>query len=277
VLLDRVLARRGYALTRIGGGYIDAKTTIEAAKAAGISIHEYVYRNSSAHHKGRTDRIMERIARLFDRGSKISIAEIGTGTGMYLERACKLFNCTTYHVFETDPGWRSYACEVLAKQTTCIVHKCDGTTLKELKDGSIDLVHAHGVFVYTPSLVTLTYISESARVLKNGGKLCFDCYLDSSFGRSEIDKWIESEYRFPIITSSKVLFDHLARSNLKVLSTFCEVHGPDHVDYLVCEKMAPLCKHQVSRVSRNVEERDQRELCPSGGRGSGSHNGSINP
>jgi SAM-dependent methyltransferase len=239
VLLDRALAERGYVLKRTGGEYIDAKSTIIAAKAAGISIHEYIYRAASSHKMGRTDRIVQRIGALFKPGCEISVAEIGTGTGMYLERLCSVMNCTAYHVFETDPGWQTYARQVLAKQTKCLVYKCDGTTLKELEDTSVDLVHAHGVFVYTPSLVTIGYLSEAARVLKIGGKLCFDCYLDSTFGRSEIDKWMASEHRFPVITSSKVLFDHLARTNLKVVSTFREVHGPDYVDYMVCERTLP--------------------------------------
>jgi SAM-dependent methyltransferase len=240
VVLDRALAKRGYALKRTTGeGYIDAASTIAAAKAAGISIHEYIYRDANAHKRGRTDRIVQRIGALFKPGCEISVAEIGTGTGMYLERLCSVVNCTAYHVFEPDLGWQTYARQVLAKQTKCVVYKCDGTTLKELEDRSVDLVHAHGVFVYTPSLVTLGYLSEAARILKIGGKLCFDCYLDSTFGRSEIVKWMASEYRFPIITSSKVLFDHLACADLKILSTFREVHGPDYVDYLVCERSLP--------------------------------------
>ncbi len=164
VLFDRTLAKRGYALKRTGGEYIDAKSTIAAAKAAGISIHEYIYRAASAEKRGRTDRIVQRIGALFKSGCEISVAEIGTGTGMYLERLCSVMNCTAYHVFETDPGWQTYARQVLAKQTKCVVHKCDGTTLKELEDRS---------------------------------------------------------------------------TNLKVMSRFREVHGPDYVDYLVCERTLP--------------------------------------
>jgi hypothetical protein len=92
VLLDRALAERGYVLKRTGGEYIDAKSTIIAAKAAGISIHEYIYRAASSHKMGRTDRIVQRIGALFKPGVKYRLQKLGTGTGM-----CSVMNCTAYH------------------------------------------------------------------------------------------------------------------------------------------------------------------------------------
>ena len=66
------------------------------------------------------------------------------GTGIYMERLCKILNCTCYHVFETDPGWQAYARSSLSDRVNMVVHNCDGATLKKLRDASVDLVHAHG-------------------------------------------------------------------------------------------------------------------------------------
>jgi len=236
VEFDRALARHGYALTRTGGGYLDATTTIRAAREAGLTLQEFVHRHDSEHKKGRTDRIANRIAALFDPRLPIAVAEIGTGTGMYMERLCKASNCVDYHIFETDPGWQEYARTKLSAHAPTSVHNCDGMTLKELNNRTIDLVHAHGVFVYTPSLVTLGYLAEAARVLRVGGKLYFDCYLDTNFGPQALQNWMASEWRFPVITASKILFDFLERNRLKIVGSFREVHGPDYVDYLIIEK-----------------------------------------
>ena len=233
-----ILAGRGYALKPTGGGgYIDASATVSAAREVGLTLEEFIYRHDDANKRGRIDRIVGRVGALFGPASPVSVAEIGTGTGMYMERLCKIVKCIAYHVFETDPGWQAYSRSTLCNHAATFVHSCDGMTLKELGNASVDLVHAHGVFVYTSSLVTLGYLAEAARVLKPGGKLCFDCYLDTNFGELAIEKWMASEHRFPVITVSKILFDHLQQNQLKIVSTFREVHGPDYVDYLVAQKI----------------------------------------
>ena len=244
-LVRRVLARRGYVLWRAGEGYLDAKQTLREARRAGLSLHEYIYRNENAHKAGRTDRIVAKIAELLgDR--PISVAEIGTGTGMYLERMCRRLDCTAYHVFETDVGWRRHARQTLSQVGTVTVHDCDGSTLKELLDDSIDLVHAHGVFVYLPTLVVLSYLREAARVLKPQRYLVFDCFLDTKFNPAAADAWLASEYRFPNVMSSAFLSEHLQHCGLSITRGFDEVLGPAACNYLICRKVS-LAKEWVSR------------------------------
>jgi hypothetical protein len=49
-----------------------------------------------------------------------------------------------------------------------VIQKCDGRTLSQTPDGSIDLVHAHKVFVYTQFCITAGYLEEMARVVRPG-------------------------------------------------------------------------------------------------------------
>ena len=245
-VVRRVLARRGYVLQRAGEGYLDAKQTLREAHRAGLSLHSYIYRNDNAHKAGRTDRIVAKIAGLIgDR--QISVAEIGTGTGMYLERLCRRLDCAAYHVFETDVGWRRHAWQTLSQVGTVIVHDCDGSTLRELPDNSIDLVHAHGVFVYLSTLVVLSYLREAARVLKPQGYLVFDCFLDTKFGTPAADAWLASEYKFPNVMSSVFLSEHLSICGLRMTDCFDEVLGPAACNYLICRKVSP-AENGVSRL-----------------------------
>ena len=187
---------------------------------------------------------MAKIARLIgDR--PISVAEIGTGTGMYLERLCRRLDCTAYHVFEADVGWRRHARLTLSQEGTVIVRDCDGLTLKELPDASMDLVHARAVFVYIPTLVILSYLREAARVLKPQGYLVFDCFLDTKFNTAAVDAWLASEHRFPNVISLPFLSEHLQHCGLGITDGFDEVLGPAACNYLICRKVS--LENDVSR------------------------------
>ena len=234
--LSRVATRFGFALRPIGGDYLDAERTIQAAQEAGLSIEDYYYRGSSQQMRGRIDRIVDHIVPVVSSTHPIAVVEIGAGTGVFLRRCLSRMKCSAYHVFETDTGWRSYLSAIYGDHPAYRSHACDGESLRPIADQSVDLVHAHGVFVYTPTLVTLSYIEEAVRVLKASGHLYFDCYLDEAFDLDVRRKWMTSPHRFPIVLPAAYLRRELDRLGLTLVESFRELHGPDYVHYLLARK-----------------------------------------
>jgi len=75
-----------------------------------------------------------------------------------------------YEIYETARDWRAW----LAKQYPVVVHQADGHALSQTEDNSVDLVQAHGVFIYLPFLNSVEYFREIARVPRPGGLAAFD-------------------------------------------------------------------------------------------------------
>lgn len=236
--LAKAAAYYGFRLKPVSGefAFIDAEDTVRAAEAAGLSVENYYYGSSSEEMRGRLDRIVDRIVPLFDPGTPVAVVEIGAGTGVFTKRVLSRLPCRAYHVYEVNPGWSDYLARTYGHAPGFKAHACDGETLRGTETASIDLVQAHGVFVYTPTLITLSYCLESARVLKPGGRLCFDCYLDTGFGEEQRRKWMASPHRFPVVVPAQMLAAVLREAGLHEISHFREVHGPDYVDYLLFEK-----------------------------------------
>ena len=137
------------------GGYISASETEAAARQAGLPVGDYVERLWGV--EGGSKRVIDRIAAtgILDHPG-VSILEIGAGTGRYMEKViARVESLTSYESYETNQGWAKY----LAKTYPSITTRCaDGLSLSETRDHSVDFVHAHGVFVYTPFLTTMRYL-----------------------------------------------------------------------------------------------------------------------
>lgn len=237
-MFDHCLHRYGYRLARTGYGYLDAGTTVSAADAVGLSVCSYLESlEADQRKKGRRDRIVARMQRcgVFERSYRI--CEIGAGTGMFLEKVIEAAQPECYEVYETDPGWCAYLRDKFSTgRTRFQFRNADGTTLKETEAASCNLVHAHGVFVYLPVLQTLEYLREAARVLKPGGYLVFDCYLDHSFTLDSARKWLKSQWRFPVIVPERLLLEFTAEIYLNLVENFTEIHGATSVNYLIFRK-----------------------------------------
>jgi hypothetical protein len=138
----------------VGLDYISAAETVAAAQAAGLTVCEYVERLWGQ--QGRTAGILQR---MYEQGAVTSdtqsIVEIGPGTGRYLEAALRLCRPTRHQIYETNKGWSDW----LAATYDVEACEADGRSLKSTKTASVDLVHAHGVFVYVPLSCVLSLLS----------------------------------------------------------------------------------------------------------------------
>ena len=75
-----------------------------------------------------------------------------------------------HEVYQTASDWLPW----LSKLPNVVLQDCDGHTLSRTPDGSVDLVHAHKLFVYCEFFTTVGYLEEMARVVRPGGAVAFD-------------------------------------------------------------------------------------------------------
>src|SRR5262245_53797777 len=86
---------------RRSGGFISATETIAAAKAAGLSVSDYVNRDQPRSGIALLDKLCE-----LTHWSEIkSVVEIGAGTGGCLEALLNRCRPTLYQVYEIDAEW----------------------------------------------------------------------------------------------------------------------------------------------------------------------------
>lgn len=176
--------------------------------------------------EGQTDFIVDRM-RAAGAGSG-TIVEIGTGTGRYLHRL--IGGATRYESYETAPDWEWW----LGKTYPVATMQADGKTLSGTPDASVDLAHAHGVFVYTPFLTSVSYWREIVRVLKPGGLAVFDIFTHDCMGAEEIAAWHESGADHPVVHDADFALSFLP--GLSVVDSFKAGGGARQSRYFVLRK-----------------------------------------
>jgi phospholipid N-methyltransferase len=160
--------------------FISATETIRAAQADGLSVCDYVERLWGI--EGQTASIIERLCHLGAISAAANIVEIGPGTGRYMEHVLRRCLPRDYQVYEIDPGWSSW----LAKTYPIEACDADGQSLRSTQSGSRDFIHAHGVFVYLPFMVSYRYFQEIARVAAPGAFVAFDIISEKCLDPSTV-------------------------------------------------------------------------------------------
>lgn len=238
--IKKLLNKHGYSLQKTGAGFIDARETITAAKKASLSICGFrESQETNPLKKGRRNRIIEKLKenKVFENCK--TVCEIGTGTGMYLEKVLEIANSYKYEVYETSIDWVKYLKETYSGINNCklLLHSADGISLKETQTGTCDLVHAHAVFVYIPLLNIISYLNECVRVCKKNGYIVFDCFLDTFFSIKTSSVWISNNHLFPVIFPKKMLLDFIEQNDLAIVTTFDEIYGDSYSNYLILRKI----------------------------------------
>ncbi len=177
-ILKKIVSRYGYSIVPKGLGYLDAAQTVNAARQSNLSLAEYLENNNIGGVGVRRDRIIDTLTKHISHSLE-KIVEIGTGTGIYMEKIHEFYHPVRYEVYETNQGWVDYLADSYKNTLGVKIHNADGQTLKQTPDGYTDAVYAHGVFVYIPLLSTIKYLEESIRVVKRHGYIIFDCFLTS--------------------------------------------------------------------------------------------------
>lgn len=218
-------------------GYIDAKTTIAAARNANLSVCDYREGlESDCRKKGRRDRIISAMEAYGVLGEGITVCEIGAGTGMYLEKIIRHCRPVCYEVYETALDWVAFLGETYGPSTDLKLYMADGYTMKFSADNSCNLVHAHAVFVYLPMLQVIDYLNECARVCAPGGYIVFDCFLADTFSYDDVKSWQATEWRFPVVIPRSIITEWATENSLALHGEFREIYGESHVEYSIFRK-----------------------------------------
>lgn len=222
---------RGSAWGDGTGGYIDAWATVQAARRARLGVGDYV--EQLWNQKGGAERVVSCILDqgFFSRAQDMTILEIGAGTGRYMEKVLDRLSgrVRRYESYETDDGWSGY----LARAYPIVPHQADGRTLARTADGSVDFIHAHGVFVYTPFIMTMGYLNEVVRVASSCALFAADFYTEDCMSNDLLQKWLDSGHTYPAIMPEQYLLDFFARRDYRLLETFFNPHGAGQSKYFI--------------------------------------------
>ncbi len=216
-----------------GGGYIDCRSTVSAARKAGLSICDYVERLWEQ--EGATEKIIEQMRQCGSLDKARNICEIGPGTGRYLHKIIDRLDPAQYVFYETAADWADW----LGTEYPVERREADGATLHFEPDGSCDLVHAHGVFVYLKFLHSFKYFKEMIRACRPGGYIVFDFYSTQVFDTGMIARWLNAGVDYPTVLPPDTCRAFFKEHGADFIAEFTAKHGYGHSTYHVYRKQAP--------------------------------------
>jgi SAM-dependent methyltransferase len=250
-VVKRLFAQRGLAIIRVcetsdksSLGYISAKETISAAEPEGLSVCDYV--EKCWNQSGDTQRVIDQIAScgVFET-KQPCVLEIGAGTGRYLEKVLAKCQPAKYESYETAQDWAEW----LQARYPIVSHEADGVSLRQTRAHSVDLLHAHGVFVYLPFLVSYRYWKEIWRVMKNGGFVVFDIMCEDYLDERTVEKWLISEHNYPCFLSKDYVVSLFGKHGFGLVKTFTNRYGEGRSLYLV------FCSHDTAQQGSGASVR----------------------
>jgi SAM-dependent methyltransferase len=176
---------RGYSADPAIRTFVPARSTIAAARRAGMSVGDYLDRENSV--PGTTEESVRRIIELGAVADPVNcVCEIGPGSGRYAEKIIEKVHPRRYEVYETAADWLPH----LRELPGAVIMPCDGHTLAPTPTASVDVVHANKVFVYLPFAAVAGYLREMARVVRPGGTVAFDVITDDCLDEDVVDSWV---------------------------------------------------------------------------------------
>jgi SAM-dependent methyltransferase len=165
--------------------FIPARNTIAAAKRAGLPLGTYI--DNRWVEPGATGKVVSEMLELADLPQKVrAVCEIGPGSGRFVEEVTAALHPDVYEIYETARDWLPR----LRTLPNTILRDCDGRSLRDTADASIDLVHAQKVFVYLRFYVVASYLEEMARVVRPGGVVAFDVATEPCLDEATVRSWV---------------------------------------------------------------------------------------
>jgi len=208
--------------------FLSLRKTLQEAKRAGLSVGDYVDLKHQV--PGATQATVERMVEAGVFRPKInSVCEIGPGSGRYLEKILKQCTSCSYEIYETARDWSDW----LGQTYPVTAHVADGRTLSQTPDQSVDLVHAHKVFVYLPVVVTCHYFNEMVRVARRGSRIVFDIFSEPCMTDPEMEKWVASDLFFPSMLPRDFVIEFFANRGASLQQSFLACMKPGQSEYLV--------------------------------------------
>jgi SAM-dependent methyltransferase len=230
-LFNLRIVKKSQLIIKNDRGYISANDTVKEAKKLGLSVCDYV--EKMWNQVGETKKVIDNMEKLgvFENANPI-ICEIGAGTGRYMEKVIAKGNPDNYESYETANDWAEW----LQKEYNIISHKSDGSSLQNSEDSSIDIIHAHGVFVYIPLFDSLRYFNEIDRVTKKNSYVIFDCITDDCLYNKWLNNWLDSKYSYPRLLPEKYILDFFPDDNYKLIGNFFTPYGQGKSKYFIFKK-----------------------------------------
>lgn len=102
-----------------------------------------------------------------------AVCEIGAAWGAATRYMLNRYKPDDYHVYEIDTGWAQWLKDNLGVDSK----QCDGESLSETADESMDICVASSCLYFMPFVKQWNYLTEFARVLKPGGIAVFNVNL----------------------------------------------------------------------------------------------------
>ena len=175
-------------------GYVSATATVKAAQKRGTSVCDYL--EWLWNEPGITRAVVENMRKIGVFDTPIAtVCEIGTGSGKFLEKTIACCRPKRYESYEPDREWSDW----LQREYDIISQPADGYSLRHTSAGSVDLVHAHGVFVYLPFLTTYRYFREIARVAAHRAYVVFDIISEDCMDEATVNEWHCTDHNFPVM------------------------------------------------------------------------------
>jgi SAM-dependent methyltransferase len=205
---------RGYSTDPAIQPFISARRTVAQAKRAGLSVGDYI--DSYSAEPGATSATVDAMLRLADLGTHADrVCEIGAGTGRYAAKVIAALRPDVYEVYETAQDWLPH----LRSIPTVVAQPTDGHSLGHTKTASVDLAHAHKLFVYLPFVTTVGYLEEMARVVRPGGAVAFDIVTEDCMDEAATKTWVKNGATIYCMTPRAWTIDLLARYGLSLLGS----------------------------------------------------------
>jgi SAM-dependent methyltransferase len=212
---------RGFSSDAAVQSFISARRTLAAAQRAGLSLTDYIDQFSAK--PGATVAAVKEMLRLADLTAPVSrVCEIGPGTGRYAEKVIAALQPEVYEAYETARDWLPH----LAKLPSIELRDADGRTLAQTASASVDLVHAHKLFVYVPLVTSVGYWWEMARVVRPGGAVAFDIVTENCLDEPTTSTWVSEGVTLYSMIPRRWTIDLLGRKGLTLVgSAFVPMSG----------------------------------------------------
>jgi hypothetical protein len=218
-------------------GYVSATQTVKAAQGRGLSVCDYL--ESLWNEPGTTQAVVEHMRQIGVFDAQIAtVCEIGTGSGKFLEKTIACCRPKLYESYEPDREWSDW----LQREYGIISQPTDGYSLRHTSAGSIDLVHAHGVFVYLPFLTTYRYFREIARVVARRAYVVFDIITEDCMDDTTVFNWLDTEDNFPVILPRQYVIDVFNAWGFLLRGEFSSRLGAGKSRYMVFQHNEPALK-----------------------------------
>jgi hypothetical protein len=212
--------------------YIPFAETLAGAKAAGLTVGDYIDKKHNV--AGATQRAIDEMRALgvFEGHIQV-VCEIGPGSGRYLTKTVEACRPPRYEIYETARAWADY----LVREYKVLLQPTDGRSLSHTPTASVNLAHAHKVFVVTPSITTCSYLLEMIRVTVPGGSIVFDCMTEPCLEPGTIERWMSwaSGY-YPCLFPRDYLLQIFEGRGCSLVGSFFEPMKPGKTETFVFRK-----------------------------------------